>query len=601
MKYFLILLTLFTTLLLGDEGSLFGLEQPTEVKAYKTKEHITLDDIAKYSSKFEKLLKLNKDNEPEISLTYELFFPEEENLSVDVQQWIMIELDENLSTGNYWIEHTLFEFDEHSFAPHQLLEHFSLFGRSFFSFHYEKGEDKQKYFLKVTKQKLKDVVVIYIYTPQKFSKLLDEYSFKMLISFFFLGLIFMTALYNGALYLYNREKSFLYYMLMQTFMVLVLIYHPQIINNYVMTHMQSMVPVVFLYLVLTLSSTLFALLFLRSFLETKIYLPRHERVLRYITIAVIIDLVLFPIPILMIFSLYSVMMFYFLWVIWLRIKAGYRPAIFLFLGWLALTVGIVWREHFSHTFFDPMLIGSTIEALLLSIALSYKIKENQKEKEKQKEMLVHQSRLASMGEMLGNIAHQWRQPLTGLGYILMNIEDRDKEQLHRKKLKEAFNQLDFMSQTIDDFRNFYKPDKEKEPFGLVEEIQDVLALLNFKEIEVELKSEKEITIINYKNEYKQVVLNLLSNAKDVLLERAITSAKILIEIEKEKVTISDNAGGIKLQEVQKIFEPYFTTKKQGLGIGLYISKVIIEKNMGGKMEVKNSKDGAVFSSSFSSV
>ena len=107
-------------------------------------------------------------------------------------------------------------------------------------------------------------------------------------------------------------------------------------------------------------------------------------------------------------------------------------------------------------------------------------------------------------------------------------------------------------------------------------------------------------ILNYKNEYKQVLLNLLTNAKDILLERKIALPKIIIKINSTTVRISDNAGGIRIKNIEKIFEPYFTTKEKGMGIGLYMSKIIIEKNMGGKMNVRNGEDGAVFQIIFKS-
>jgi len=262
-----------------------------------------------------------------------------------------------------------------------------------------------------------------------------------------------------------------------------------------------------------------------------------------------------------------------------------------------LMLGVFVSDFFPDDIFfiDPLFIGSTIEALFLAIAISYKMQEIKNEKEEQKELLVHQSRLASMGDMLGNIAHQWRQPLTRLGFILMNIEEKDKEKHHEEKLEEAEEQLEFMSQTINDFRNFYAPNKVKELFSLAEESQKVLDFISFEEIDLELNIVKDIEILNYKNEYKQVLLNLLTNARDVLLERKIDVPKIIIEIDTSRVQVSDNAGGIKEKNIEKIFEPYFTTKENGLGIGLYMSKMIVEKNMGGKIEVYNAKDGAVFS------
>jgi len=306
------------------------------------------------------------------------------------------------------------------------------------------------------------------------------------------------------------------------------------------------------------------------------------------------------VPIMLIFQLYSFMLLYVVWVAWLRLRQGYRPALFFMFGWFALMLGVFISDFLSdeYLFFDSILIGSTIEAFFLAIAISYKMREIKDEKEEQKELLVHQSRLASMGEMLGNIAHQWRQPLTRLGYILMNIEKKDIEKHHEKKLEEASIQLEFMSETIDDFRNFYAPNKAKELFFLAKESQMIVDIISFKEIKLDLKIIEDAEILNYKNEYKQVLLNLLSNAKDVLLEREVASPKVIIEIEGTLVKVSDNAGGIYNKEIQKIFEPYFTTKERGLGIGLYMSKIIIEKNMGGTIEVSNGKNGAVFSLDF---
>jgi len=261
-----------------------------------------------------------------------------------------------------------------------------------------------------------------------------------------------------------------------------------------------------------------------------------------------------------------------------------------------LMVGVFLSDFYMDELFfiDPLFLGSAVEALFFSMAISSKMQEIKNEKEEQKELLVHQSRLASMGDMLGNIAHQWRQPLSRLGYILMNIELKDKERLHEKKLEEATTQLEFMSQTIDDFRNFYAPNKSRELFSLVEATQNVIALLNFKEIEIELKVTEERELLNYKNEYKQVVLNLLTNARDILVERKIAYPKILIEIDGFEVKISDNGGGVEVKKIQQIFEPYFTTKERGLGIGLYMSKMIVEKNMEGTIEVCNEGEGAVF-------
>jgi signal transduction histidine kinase len=226
-----------------------------------------------------------------------------------------------------------------------------------------------------------------------------------------------------------------------------------------------------------------------------------------------------------------------------------------------------------------------------------------KAKEEQKELLVHQSKLASMGEMIGNIAHQWRQPLTHLSYILMNIQEAykhgelDTEYLD-KKTHEANTQINFMSDTIDDFKDFYLPKKEKEDFSLLTATKETLEIMKntfeHNGIEVALIIKGDSTLHNYKNEYKQVLLNLLSNAKDVLLERGTKSPKVTIIIKEHSISIEDNAGGIKEEVLERIYEPYFTTKEGNSGIGLYMSKMIIERNMEGRLELKNLEEGASF-------
>jgi len=388
MKYFIVLFTLLTSVLIADEGSIFGMAMPHELKIFQTEKNISIEEIENYHSEFKAT---NKEEGNNITVTveeywFEAFFhlPTEDNITKTNHLWVMLELDENLTTGRYWVDYTLFEFFEHSFAEHQRFDRFSLFGRTFFSFHYQKDKDKKNYFLKLTRQQLGDMTFVYMYTPQHFTKLLDSYSLKMILSFFLLGLIFMTALYNGALYLYNREKAFLHYMLMQGFMVIILIYNTRIINNIIILHMENMVIAVFLYFFIALCGVFFLTQFLRSFLETKKHLPLHDKILYYIIVAIVVDMVLFPIPIMLMFSFYTPFMLYFIYVAWKRYKQGYKPALFLIFGWLALTAGIVSRDTSFTFFLDPMLLGSIVEALIFSIALSYKVKTEQVEKEEQK-------------------------------------------------------------------------------------------------------------------------------------------------------------------------------------------------------------------------
>ncbi|MBS4096324.1 MAG: PAS domain S-box protein [Sulfuricella sp.] len=222
-------------------------------------------------------------------------------------------------------------------------------------------------------------------------------------------------------------------------------------------------------------------------------------------------------------------------------------------------------------------------------------------------LLIQQSRLAAMGEMIGNIAHQWRQPLNALMLLLSNIKDAHQfNELDAKTMDESLTTgrrlIKGMSATIDDFRDFFRPTKEKSVFSLNTAVMSTLDLLSaglrYSRIEVFLDGAEERLAIGYPNEFSQVLLNLLGNAKDALLARNIENAEIRIALTARAgmvgVVVRDNAGGIPHDILPKIFDPYFTTKEKGTGIGLYMSKTIIEDHMSGCLTVCNLSDGAEF-------
>ncbi|NOR58895.1 MAG: sensor histidine kinase [Sulfurimonas sp.] len=241
--------------------------------------------------------------------------------------------------------------------------------------------------------------------------------------------------------------------------------------------------------------------------------------------------------------------------------------------------------------------------------LEYKIQEEIDKRLEQEQMLIQQSKLASMGEMIGNIAHQWRQPLAQVSAIFMNMKvtydfDNFTQKYLNEKVDEANKLTQYMSQTINDFQNFFKPHGEEEVFSIETACREALFIiessLNYHEIKVDFSVSDELNTLGYKNEYSQVILNILNNAKNILLEREIENPYIKVEIKEGDnfaiVKIGDNGGGIDKKILDKIFEPYFTTrhKTQGTGIGLYMSKNIIEKNMNGYLNVKNKDLGACF-------
>jgi len=243
-----------------------------------------------------------------------------------------------------------------------------------------------------------------------------------------------------------------------------------------------------------------------------------------------------------------------------------------------------------------------------------KIQQALKERSEQTKLLVQQSRLASMGEMIGNIAHQWRQPLNALGLLIQKIQlfsQRGKltEELLEDNVTKAIRIIENMSTTIDDFRDFFKPDKQKEFFDLKDVMHDVMSLLEAsfteKSITVDIQIEEpKCEVYGFKNEFSQVVINLLNNSKDAFVEKNIQDGRISVVGKHYKgyvsLSISDNAGGIPEEIIDRIFEPYYTTKEEGkgTGIGLYMSKMIVEDNMNGWIQAHNTDEGVEFNMTF---
>ena len=235
---------------------------------------------------------------------------------------------------------------------------------------------------------------------------------------------------------------------------------------------------------------------------------------------------------------------------------------------------------------------------------------SQKIVEEQNKMLIQQSKSAAMGEIISLIAHQWRQPLQTISILVQKIpltkmiEGEISDELVEKVLEDVNVQLDYMSKTIDDFRNFFKPNKKKdkiETAKLVDKTLDFLSyMINIDFIEVNIQKKENKVIEVYSNEVIQVLINIIKNARDVMIERGIEHRVININLDMEDsnvvIEVEDNAGGIPQDIIGKVFDSYFSTKsnKDGTGLGLYMSKNIIEKHCCGKLSVSNSKQGAVF-------
>ena len=240
-------------------------------------------------------------------------------------------------------------------------------------------------------------------------------------------------------------------------------------------------------------------------------------------------------------------------------------------------------------------------------SLQLRIIEAVNELRQKDQLMISQSRQAAMGEMIGNIAHQWRQPLNALAMQFGNIKaayqfNELTDEYIEKSVKNGNRLIQKMSTTITDFSNFFRPDKEIANFSMFEQTQHAIALVEASlanhNINIYLDAPNDVILTGFSNEYSQVLLNLLSNASEAITATGISTGKIIIRLYEQDgegcFSISDNGGGIPADILEKIFEPYFSTKSMGTGIGLYMSKMIIERSMNGHIVVNSGAGGSEF-------
>lgn len=274
--------------------------------------------------------------------------------------------------------------------------------------------------------------------------------------------------------------------------------------------------------------------------------------------------------------------------------------------------GVIKRDDaFGKTFkaLSHLINKTSIDLQVLNDSLRRRIdQEVQKNREKDK-MMIAQSKQATMGEMISMIAHQWRQPITSIGLLSSSMRlDAEFDDLKKNDVISITTQIDdqvqYLSRTIDDFRNYFKPNKMSEKFELKTLFKEVGSMsshfLDSNGIKLEIYSGEDLAIKSLKSELMQVMVNIVNNAKDALLERKVQNPVIKLEATLDHkgviVVIKDNAGGIKEDVAERVFEPYFSTKsaKNGTGLGLYMAKTIIEEHLKGVISTFNDEEGAIF-------
>jgi len=311
------------------------------------------------------------------------------------------------------------------------------------------------------------------------------------------------------------------------------------------------------------------------------------------------------------------------------VKRGFLATAALAIRMNGAIVGAITMYAAEKEYFDPQMVELLVQMQGdISFALDNLDRENRRRKAEQdlkeeitgrmlavealrekEQMLLQQSRLAAMGEMINNISHQWRQPLNALGLVVQKLPIfYDSAEFNREFLEKntdaAMKLIRQMSRTIEDFRDFFRYDKEMKIFSVNGVIEQTISLIELsfrdQQIRIVYHTEGDPMLEGYPNEFSQVLLNILMNAHDALVGQNIAgpliSVHAFVEGDTSVVTITDNAGGIADEIIDRIFDPYFTTKgpDKGTGIGLFMSKTIIDKNMGGRLSVCNTGNGAEF-------
>lgn len=416
------------------------------------------------------------------------------------------------------------------------------------------------------------------------------------------GILLMSIVYTLVRYIYSKEMMYISYCAMQVFSLGYILSYSHLFP------ISSVLQGIFL-LFSTLSAVVFAITFHEGNLIPKIS-NFKELIINTVLLNVVI-LTAFYHYVLFEYLPYTVVYAILFLSVVFNLRSGFKPTIVYVIGWSLLCV-LLFVFQLKHLYVDRgyvdiVLIAFAVEAVLFTISISYKYNLFKNQAIDHQNMLFQQSKMAKSGEMIATITHQFRQPLNNLSYMLMNLKNRYEsktleEAYFQKKIVSAQEQLQYLSKTIDDFKEFYTPAKIKEPFSLTEAIENSIAVivpdLKSKGIAlVWLSCDQEIMLFGKRNELSHVILALVSNASDAL--SGVSEPKISIRAECSEdnaiIVIEDNGDGIGNETLGKIFDPYFTTKSEGSGIGLYLAKMIVEKSFGGTIAVQSKlREGSVF-------
>jgi len=477
-----------------------------------------------------------------------------------------------------------------------------------------KPQEAKTYYFRIKTQGVMNIQLV-LNSDDEFHKHSIE---KSIMTSLYFGAVFIMLIYNFLLYTYIKDRSYLYYIIFHVdYFVFLLALHG--IGSTYFWNNTPFLNTFMIPLLMSIGSTL-AVLFTIEFLNIKSSNPKLYKylyILFWINVLVTLAGLLTSYHSSVLFttlaSLVSIVSIIYAGLHSHFLAKNPYAKIFTF-AWGSLLLGI-FIIHFRNlgilpynlfTSYSPFF-GAFLELTLLSIALAYRYNIQRQALNTKDNMLYKQSRLASMGEMISNISHQWRQPLNRVNLSLAVIKEVIQEKEIDKeflalKIKNSEENIEYMSQTIEDFANFFAPNKKREAFSIYKTIDKALKLLEsrVKDVTIHMPKDKNLELFGFENEYIQIILVILNNALDNFEIKNINQKDIYISIKNKEeivsITITDNGGGIEKKDIEYIFDPYFTTKfkKEGTGIGLYMAKMLIENSMNGKLKVYSSNGETSF-------
>jgi len=482
-----------------------------------------------------------------------------------------------------------------------------------------KANSNKNIYIRVQSKSAKFIVPLFYDGESKIISFIGQYNAFIGGSLAILAVLFI---YNLFIYLYLREKVYLYYILYVGAVSLHYLFFSGFVANYF--YFENYINII---LIFGISATIFAICFIRELLETKKNLKILDKILLIYMFYTSLEFIVIYIDLILEIKLRSISIMIIAILVFIvaiaSIKAKVKVAkVFLF-AWSIFLISLLITGLFitkiipTNFFLSNILqIGTLTEIILFSFILAYRVNILKEEKikaisklRKKDEVLHLQSKFATIGKTLCNIEHQWRTPLSRIGAKIAELEvklhynDTPDKIFLNKFTQDTQKLIEYMSQSVSDFRNFYTTDSKAEKFYIKETILTSIKLMNFFTEKHFIKIIFEIDInpkaYGYKNEFIQVILNIFTNAKDIFIERNIKNPQINIEVIQNskniEIKIIDNGGGIDKDLINKIFNQFYSQKiRKSTGLGLYMSKIIIEERMRGEIEVKNIKNGSEF-------